>query len=314
MGASVSTNEQAIENNILSKSYNSCGSVGTVNVTDISNLKFYPPPNCDPPSNFDITQASEINSKCLITSLQKNAADVAAKLSADAKAGLGLSASTNVNDIVNNINTITKNKCAGASTTNKASISDTVIKACQFKVIQDATDNVSCQINATQDVVSNIASKAAADAKGGSIFGDLFGGGNLIKIIIGIIVLIAIIGLAFFLYKKLSKKSTGDTSADILAENTGTISDIPANNLTTTKIEAESSGIPITKSTEQGLTGGLMALVGGNSKSFEKFLRTNKLLFILFLLLIVIMIAYIINKNNKCQRQRELEQVLIPVY
>ncbi|BCS83260.1 putative myristoylated membrane protein [Cotonvirus japonicus] len=208
MGASVSTNEQNIENSIINKAYNSCPSIGSTNVVTLSGIQFDPPTNCNPEPVFEVGQTSTIDSKCLLTSLQSSVAEIAATLDAKAKAGLGISSSTNVNDISNNITQITKNKCANVSTTNRADITDTVIKSCQFEVIQNATENVSCQINATQALASKVAASATGSATGGSIWGDLFGGG-IGGIIIGILIIaliIGLIGLGIYLLRKNSNK------------------------------------------------------------------------------------------------------------
>nr|QZX43049.1 myristoylated membrane protein [Mimivirus sp.] len=213
MGASASTNQQTIQNNILNQAYNTCPNIGTTNVIDLSGIKFEPPPDCNPPSEMIIGQTATVDANCLLTSLQSSAADIAAQLNAEAKAGLGIAVSTNINDVKNSINQITTNSCANVSTTNKATIKDTVIKSCKFQVIQDATLNVSCQINATQDLVSKIASNAATSAEGGSIWGLLFGSGigGIIVGIVVVIVIIAIIGVViYFVSKNKSNVNTGD--------------------------------------------------------------------------------------------------------
>ncbi|AVL94891.1 putative myristoylated membrane protein [Moumouvirus australiensis] len=213
MGVSASTNKQTIENNILNKAYNSCPSMGTTNIVNLSGIKFEPPPDCNPPSSMTIGQTATIDSNCLLTSLQSSAAEIAAELSAEAKAGLGISGSTNVNDIKQSISNITKNTCANVSTTNNATIRDTVIKSCQFRVVQNATENVSCQINTTQDLVSKIASSSASTAKGGSIWGDIFGsgpGGLIAGIVVIIIIIIVIAIIIYFVTKNKNKVNTSN--------------------------------------------------------------------------------------------------------
>nr|AEX62679.1 uncharacterized myristoylated membrane protein [Moumouvirus Monve] len=213
MGASSSTNKQTIENNILNQAYNSCPSIGTTNIVSLSGIKFEPPPDCNPPSSMTIGQTATIDSNCLLTSLQSSAAQIAAELSAEAKAGLGISVSTNINDVKQSISNITNNTCANVSTTNNATIRDTVIKSCQFRVVQNAKENVSCQINSTQDLISKIASNAASNAQGGSIWGDIFGSGPsglIAGIIVIIIIFIIIAAVIYFLTRNKNKVNPSD--------------------------------------------------------------------------------------------------------
>nr|WBF70688.1 hypothetical protein [Megavirus caiporensis] len=289
MGASASTNQQTIENNMINSAYNSCGTVGAVNVVSMSDITFDPPADCNPPSVFDISQATTVNSKCLISSLQSSAADVAAKLSAEAKAGLGFSASTNINDIVNNINNTVTNKCANVSTTNKANLKDMIIKSCDIRIAQDATENDVCQINATQDEIAKIASASATTATGGSILGDIFGSG-ITKVIIIIVIIIALLGGGFFLFKELTKKKDNGTG-----NGSGT--------------EAE-----LVQKAE------LAALLGGNiTNSLNNFFssnsRENKTIIIIIMLVIVVLIAFIVYNYLECKRrERELQKNRLYVY
>ncbi|AGF85233.1 IMV envelope protein [Moumouvirus goulette] len=213
MGASASTNKQTIENNILNQAYNSCPSIGATNIVTLSGIKFEPPPDCNPPSSMTIGQTATIDSNCLLTSLQSSAAQTAAELSAEAKAGLGIAVSTNINDVKQSISNITKNTCANVSTTNNATIRDTVIKSCQFRVVQDAKENVSCQINSTQDLVSKIASSTASTAQGGSIWEDIFGSGPsglIVGIIVIIIIFIIIAAVIYFITRNKNKVNPSD--------------------------------------------------------------------------------------------------------
>ena len=221
MGASASTNQQTIVNNTVNEAYNSCPTVGTMNATTISGLKFLPPPDCNPPSSFDISQVATVKSECLISSLQKGAANISSKLDSQSKAGLGISVSTNINDVITSISNITKNTCAGVSTNNKADLTNLTVRACQFKIAQDASANAYCQINSAQDLISNIATKASSQAQGGSIWGNLFGGG-FGGILVGIIVIVVIclfIGLGIYLFRKSSQnKNTSDLLSPSMLE------------------------------------------------------------------------------------------------
>ncbi|AGF85232.1 IMV envelope protein [Moumouvirus goulette] len=281
MGASASTNKQTIENTMINNAYNSCGTIGAVNNVTINDITFDPPANCNPPSSFDISQATTINSKCLIASLQSSAAQTVAQLSAEAKAGLGFSASTNINDITNTIKNNVTNKCANQSTTNKANLKDMVIKSCNIRIAQDATVNEVCQINETQNEISNIADKAAANAQGGSILGDIFGSG-ITKIIIAIIILIALLGGGFFLFKQLTKN-----------KNTA----------------------PVETATELNKSAELAALLGGNiSNAFNNLFssnpKENRTIIIIIILVLVILVALIVY-NHLEQSRKERERKLL---
>ena len=291
MGASVSTNKSSIENNMLQSAYNSCGTVGSYNVTDLSGIQFLPPPECGSNSSFTIGQTATVDAKCLLTSLQKSAANVATKLSAQAQAGLGFAVSTNISDTVNNISQYSKNKCSNVSASNQASIKDTIIKACTFRVVQNANANQSCQINATQDAISNIATNEAANAKGASIWSLLFGSGGYGKIILIMILVIAIAVAALILVKHFTgKKGKKSTSGK---HKTG-------------KHKHKSSSIKITDlDSDLGQTGGLMSLFNSmnDPQAFMNNLKKNNSYTILVIVIIVILVIFLYNlfknKDNK---------------
>ena len=219
MGASVSTNKDTINTNILQKAYNSCGSgARTQNVIDISNVTFDPPDNCNPQSQFIIGQQATADATCLIQNLQSSAAEVASTLSANAQAGLGFAVSTNVSDTTTNINNYVSNICAGASSTNQANIKDTVIKACKFVAVQNASAKESCQINNTQDVISQIASNASSNAQGASVWGLLFGEGGFGKILFIMLGLIIMASIILVLVKKFSGGNKGNNSGIELSD------------------------------------------------------------------------------------------------
>ncbi len=219
MGASVSTNQQTIENSIIAEAYNKCPAVGTTQITNLTGIQFDPPANCNPPSSFTVGQTSTIDGNCLLTNLQSSVASTASQLSAQAQAGLGLSGGTNIAAVQQSIAEKTVNDCGQFSTTQQANISDTVIKSCQFQVVQNASQNVSCQINSTQNLASNVAASAAAQAQGGSIFGDLFGTGKagiIAAIVVGIILLVIVIGLIIFAVKSGGKSGSGGIPPEVL--------------------------------------------------------------------------------------------------
>jgi flagellar basal body-associated protein FliL len=277
MGASVSTNQQTITNNMITNATNSCPTISTVNAVNISGLNYSQPPNCPAGSGFNINQAAVVDATCLLTSLQNTAAQVAQSLSADAQAGLGISVSTNVSDIETSIAQNTTNTCTNTSTRNVANIADTTIRSCNFTLTQNATENVSCQINATQGIIDKIATQSAATAKGGSIFGDLFGGGigGIITVIVIIIVLAVVAGVAFYFLR--GKKGSGTTTA----------------------------------STSQ-MTAADALLLGGfrnffndinNPVSFNDKLKKNSSFVVLIILILIVLIVFLMSSCKKSNKQ-----------
>lgn len=285
MGVSFAGNKTHIENNMLSKAYNSCPNIGTTNIIDIDGVTFDPPANCNPPPNFEIGQTATVDANCVLTSLQKSAAPVVVNLDANAQAGLGFSFSTNISDVTNNINQITKNTCANVSSTNSASIKDTTIKACKFRAIQNATQNVSCQINSTQDMISKIAASSSASSKG------LFGGSSSSTLIIIIVVILLLLGggVGFYLYKK-NKPSKPSAS-------------IPKTPSVSTSVPKTPSTLTPSTLTPAYQKGGLWNFMMGanNSHKFTKKFKKNKshvIIIIIVLILFVFLLLKYLSKNN----------------
>lgn len=210
MGASSSKSENKSSTEIIESAYNNCGTASAINNIDIKNVKFYPPDDCKEDPEFDINQSSSVDGTCLISQLQDSAASSASELSSDAQADLGLSSSDGKTITDNDISEYTTNQCANYSSTNSATIYDTEVRSCKFQVVQAANANQSCQINATQTLVSDIDAKTTTTAEGGSLLGDLFGSPTNIALIIGAIILIMIIGgVGYYFYKKNSSQSGG---------------------------------------------------------------------------------------------------------
>lgn len=274
MGASASVNKQKIENQMINEAYAECGTNRTTNLVSLSGIQFDPPPDCSPPSEMTINQVALLDGNCLLGSLQKAAAKFSSTMNANAKAGLGFAVSTNVSETENNIRNYTNQKCAGYSTTNTADVKDTIIKSCKFQVVQNATQNVSCQINETQNAISQIAQKAATTAEGGSIFGMIFGsiGGIISIIVVIVIVIIVIILLIYFIRRKKPENETqeeisGETSlSEALVEEK-----MPPKDITTI-----ASGEITTKGTVQGQEGGR-----------KKHFRCSKITIIIIILVVV---------------------------
>jgi hypothetical protein len=201
MGASSSKASSTQETDILDKAYNTCASVSSEVSTNLSNVQFDPPDSCVNPT-FDISQASQVDSTCLIGSLQTAYADSASQLSNTTKAGLGISLSKTSSDIKTDLETTVENSCANESSTQMANISDTVIKSCNFSVVQNATLHDSCVINNTQSQISNMSAAVQADTEGASVLGLLWGNMSSTEfIVLGVIVFIIIAICIYFMFR-----------------------------------------------------------------------------------------------------------------
>lgn len=200
-GVSVSSDHQTLKNTTIDKAINSCPPISTMNIANLNNVDISAPPNC-PTSSFDINQVQTVNATCIITSLQKQAADLATELnkSQQTAAGslIGINISNDSSDVENTISNLVANQCAKISTTNSATINDSVIKACNIRIVQGATDNTMCQINNTQDVISKLSSKTSIQLGTGSIVG---------MIIVGIVIVIIIIVVIWVFIKWRKQKS-----------------------------------------------------------------------------------------------------------
>lgn len=205
MGASVTTNTNKITQGVLQKTYNTCGAGSSSNVVNIDNFKFSCPSACGKDCNFTVGQAASMDAKCVIDNLQSSAAQWASQLDAQAQTGLGFAVSTNVTDTENNIKQYLTNKCGSKSANNTANFNNVDIKSCTAAIVQNASDRQVCQINNTQDIISNIVDKSKGSATG-------FWGSGWGYFTIGIIVLVAlsIIGGAIVAIIKASK--SGRTS------------------------------------------------------------------------------------------------------
>ena len=200
MGASSSKSTSTQETDILNQAYNTCASVSSEVTTNLSNVQFDPPDSCVNPT-FDISQASQVDSTCLIGSLQTSYADSAAQLDNTTKAGLGISLSKTSSDIKTDLQTTVNNSCANESSTQMANISDTVIKSCNFSVVQNATLHDSCVINNTQSQISNMSAAVQADTEGSSVLGLLWGNMSSTEfIVLGVIVFIIIAMCIYFMF------------------------------------------------------------------------------------------------------------------
>lgn len=288
MGASSSTNKQTIQNNIIDSAVAQCKPVSASNSINLSGINFNPPADCPGGSNFNVSQASSVDATCLIGQLLSQAAQSTSSLDANAKAGLGFSVSTNVSETANNISSYVNSQCSGVSSSNMANISDTNIQSCNFVITQDATAQESCQINQTQNVISSIAAAASASSQGGSIWGDLFGGGSSVITVIIVVVIVLILisaGVGIFMHMKNKKAEEGDGESVEGEDGSDT-----------TGITEEGEG---SEGSEGSLVGGFMDIVNDPSK-FQSKLKKNKPYIVFVIIVVLFIVAFMIgNSKNK---------------
>lgn len=216
MGASVSTNTSSIENDILTASVQGCPTTTAASNNIVWNgVNITIPPDCPKGSGVNLDQASVVDATCLLSSMQETTAKAALQLSAPAQAALGFAVSTNVDNTKNSLSQYTEQVCAGASTSNYVNWQDVTLDTCDVTIVQNATSNSTCQINATQDQINTIAKDLNAQASGGSIFGSLFGTTGLGSIIIIIVALIIVALIAFFLLRGGGNKSGAEAPTDL---------------------------------------------------------------------------------------------------
>lgn len=277
MGASVSQTASRINNDFTSSAYQSCGGTSSTNTADIRNVTYSEPSWCPPGSlGFNINQAAVVDATCAIGVLQKNIADAVAGLSSSAQAGLGVAVSTDSSTIGASITNKTNQTCGDKKATNAAAISDTKVTACNMAIIQNANANSSCVINALQDTATAAQVQLDAQAKGGSLLGDLFGGGALKWIIIIVVVLLAVGGGIFLFTKMKGKKKT-------------------------TKTEEGTEETTAGEEETESLTGGAWDIFSdlSNPKVFLQKLKRNKGFAVLIILILVVLVVFLFKAFGK---------------
>lgn len=227
MGASVTTNTNKITQDVLQKTYNTCSSSSSSNVVSIDGFTFSCPKACGKDCSVNFSQQASMDAKCVIDNLQDSAAQWASQLDAQAQTGLGFAVSTNVNDQKNKINQILENKCGSQPASNVANYKNIHIKSCKADVVQNASDKVACQINNTQDMISQIVDKSKGSATG-------FWGSGWGYFTIGIIVLIALSIIAGGIVAIVKASKSGKTS-DVDVYASGEYQDGGFFSLTTTE-------------------------------------------------------------------------------
>jgi len=203
MGAAISTNTTTINTDLSSSVYNKCEAAKLDNTFYGSGLHYDQPETCPKDSKgFLVEQAVALRADCTIKTLQDSTAEAIAKQSATAQAGLGIAVSTNVSDIRNSISQNLEQTCGGSSTTNKVGLTDTYVRACNLVVIQNATANESCKLDALQKLAA--VAETGQEAESVGLFGGL-GVGGLIGIIIAVVIVIAAAGGMYYYITRTKK-------------------------------------------------------------------------------------------------------------
>lgn len=198
MGASVSTVIGKDTQESLNKVYNTCSSASGENVVTLKNFTFEPPRWCSN-SDFNIDQAAQAKSSCVISTLQDTAFNTISKLDAKAKAELGIAVATTDSEIKNKINQAINNNCGHLSTVayNDTDLDKAVVKSCNLTIAQDASAQTMCQIQNAQDIISKVTQVEKATSTGGSLAGMLFGsiGGKIVIAVLAVSIISSIVYL-----------------------------------------------------------------------------------------------------------------------
>jgi len=210
MGAGAAKNESRQVVNISAEVFNSCPRVSAVNSIDLNGVQFLPNDLCYGPGlpkpKFSIDQTAGVEAECIISAMQNIISKTVAEQDAKTQNGLGFVFSENASDIETQLKTRMENDCSSASSENAASVSDTIVTACDWRFVQNASVKSSCIINSLQDLANDISLKQKADAKGASL-ADLLGGENMIIIlvIVAVIIIVIVVAIIVVKMKKLPK-------------------------------------------------------------------------------------------------------------
>jgi hypothetical protein len=205
MGAQQSRNTSNVRQDIEAKINASCGPTQASNTAIFDGVIIKPPaggcPGGDP--SVTINQHLEADARCQINTTLNTLADSAAKLTADAQAGLGLSKSSNASTMSNDIKTLVENKCGGLSTVNLASFKGSTFETCKFILPQNASAKDVCTLEALSGLTSKVQTELAAKTTGTSIWEALFGSGSgrIFMIVLIIVAIVALIGGIIYLKK-----------------------------------------------------------------------------------------------------------------
>jgi flagellar basal body-associated protein FliL len=263
MGFAFSKNINKQEQDIVSGDIQYCGTTSVNNTLNLNGAVLTTPPNCPGGGTIDISQASAVDSTCMLSALQNSTAEQVNELLAPSIAGLGFSSSINRNIADIAVKSYTQQKCADVSASDTINANGAIFDTCDLVITQNSNANTTCQINASQDLLSTVLTKEYASSEGASLLGGIL-------LLLGALVFIIVVAIiALIVYKKMKNKG-GESYGEVV----------------------ESSG---------GMFGGLSNIFN-DPNSFNNNLKKNKclmVLIIIILLLIVVLIVALSKSNNK---------------
>jgi hypothetical protein len=212
MGAQVSALFSTVQTDLTTQAFNSCPQITASNTLDISNVQFLPNSACKT-SSATFNQSAGIDATCLISSLQDSVATTLSSMDATTQGGFGIQASTSASNINSQISQQTINTCGAQSSTNAASIKDTIITACDWHFVQNATAKSSCQINALQKMANDVSVKQTALAQGATLASLLFGNGAIGSIVMGLVVVIILGSIGYYFYSEYASDDKDENDA-----------------------------------------------------------------------------------------------------
>lgn len=207
MGAQASASRNTIENDFITKAYNKCPNVSANNEINLSGVQFRPDmnPMCKNPK-FEINQSAGVEADCVVKNIQDTLAETVSKMSTQSQGGLGFQASASSSDIKTQIEQMVENDCGNQSASNKADISDTLVTACDWHFVQNATAKSSCAIDSLQQMSNKVSSQQDTAATGLTLASFLTGYGGIMTAVVAII-LISGLGYGTYTYYNENKES-----------------------------------------------------------------------------------------------------------
>lgn len=202
MGASISTSVSKTQNEIITKSVNSCKKGVASNEMFLQGITHDPAPTCQNPT-FSVTQSATVDADCFINALQTNMADAISKLNTTAQGGFGITGATNINEAGQKISASLETTCGGVSATQTVTAKDITSRACDMVFVQNANAKSKCKIDALQENAIKTDNALTTDATGASLGSLLFGSGSsIIVYAIAIVIILGGLGTVFYYVRK----------------------------------------------------------------------------------------------------------------
>lgn len=207
MGTTFSNNVAVSKAQVFDDVYASCGKVSSVNVSKIDGFKLVSPPYCGKDSGATFSQISKVNTKCVLSNLQKQFGETASKIDSKTDTGLGISISNNIQDNVTKLTAHIKDTCPDSMASNSVDWKNFDITTCNFSVPQFSNAQQVCEINTAQNALSKIIDKTNSSTTGFKL-----GFLGSMGLIVGIIIVVLV--LAFIFIPSDKKKCKSGTNCD----------------------------------------------------------------------------------------------------